>query len=139
MHGISPNIWVLKAGQACGLLPARPALCLHRPEAAGPRLQAANVQDIVGNAHDVDQVVHAVDFAGALIDDLDQSLDVLNQKLKHMRTDITAIEARNNSLQVRQRLHRVQLSCPSPAAVPCQRCVHAERLSEGDAAPATTR
>ena len=59
------------------------------------------MQDIVGNARDVDQVVHAVDSAGALIDDLDQSLDVLNQKLKHMRTDITAIEARNNSLQVR--------------------------------------
>ena len=58
------------------------------------------MQDIIGNAQDVDQVVHAVDFAGALIDDLDQSLDVLNQKLKHMRTDITAIEARNNSLQV---------------------------------------
>ena len=71
------------------------------PAASWGVLQAANVQDIVGNARDVDQVVHAVDSAGALIDDLDQSLDVLNQKLKHMRTDITAIEARNNSLQVR--------------------------------------
>ena len=82
-------------------------------------MQAANVQDIIGNAQDVDQVVHAVDFAGALIDDLDQSLDVLGQKLKHMRTDITAIEARNNSLQVWQPCS--SLNIPGQIAWPIKR------------------
>ena len=63
-------------------------------------MQAANVQQIVGNTDDVEHVMTAVDGASLLIDDLDNSLGILDLKLKHMRADITAIEARNNSLQV---------------------------------------
>ena len=61
------------------------------------------MQQIVGNTDDVGHVMTAVDGASLLIDDLDNSLGILDLKLKHMRADITAIEARNNSLQVRPR------------------------------------
>lgn len=48
----------------------------------------------------------SVEGASVLIDDVDTSLGILDLKLKHMRADITAIEARNNSLQVRQACHQ---------------------------------
>ena len=58
------------------------------------------MQEIVGNAEEVQRVITAVEGASLLIDDVDNSLGLLDLKLKHMRADITAIESRNNSLQV---------------------------------------
>ena len=65
-------------------------------------VQAANVQEIAGNGEEVQRVMASVEGASVLIDDVDTSLGILDLKLKHMRADITAIEARNNSLQVRE-------------------------------------
>ena len=59
-------------------------------------LQAANVHAILESGPLVQKVQVRLDDSISLIDDLDETLAIFDLKLRHMREDITAIEARNN-------------------------------------------
>jgi len=48
-------------------------------------------------------VAASVTHAEGLLEDLEESLAILDVKLRHMREDIAAIEARNNSLELQTR------------------------------------
>ncbi|KAK9820749.1 hypothetical protein WJX74_010160 [Apatococcus lobatus] len=66
-------------------------------------LEAANVHAILESGPVVAGVVDRLDGAISLIDDLDENLNIFDVKLRHMREDIAAIEARNNSLELQAR------------------------------------
>ena len=59
-------------------------------------LQAANVHAILESGPLVQKVQVRLNDSIGLIDDLDENLAIFDLKLRHMREDITAIEARNN-------------------------------------------
>ena len=59
-------------------------------------LQAANVHAILESGPLVQKVQVRLNDSIGLIDDLDETLAIFDLKLRHMREDITAIEARNN-------------------------------------------
>ncbi|WIA41754.1 hypothetical protein OEZ86_009092 [Tetradesmus obliquus] len=72
-------------------------------------LEAANVAALLGCGPAVEGVLGQLRHTQAVLDDLDQSLQVFDFKLRHMRDDIEAIEASNNSLE-RQARHNTALS-----------------------------
>ena len=64
-------------------------------------LDASNVQAILTSVGDVDKVICKVNDTLEYVDDIEEWLNVFNTKLQHMRVDISAIEERNNALQIR--------------------------------------
>ncbi len=66
-------------------------------------LEDANVHAMLENSRAVDGIMGKLRSASHLLDDLDQSLLVFDMKLRHMKDDIAAIEARNNTLEMEAR------------------------------------
>ena len=66
-------------------------------------LQAANVHAILESGPAVAGVAERLHHATSLLDDFEQNLTIFDIKLRHMREDIAAIEARNNSLELQAR------------------------------------
>lgn len=48
-------------------------------------------------------VAERLNHAAGLLDDFEQNLSIFDIQLRHMREDIAAIEARNNSLELQAR------------------------------------
>eukprot|EP00879_Flechtneria_rotunda_P017444 GHRR01018282.1.p1 GENE.GHRR01018282.1~~GHRR01018282.1.p1 ORF type:complete len:957 (+),score=419.42 GHRR01018282.1:262-3132(+) len=71
-------------------------------------LEAANVYAILASGPLVEGVLGQLRHTQAILEDLDESLKVFDFKLRHMRDDIAAIEASNNSLE-RQARHNTAL------------------------------
>eukprot|EP00878_Enallax_costatus_P030332 GHUV01033017.1.p1 GENE.GHUV01033017.1~~GHUV01033017.1.p1 ORF type:complete len:642 (+),score=204.08 GHUV01033017.1:261-2186(+) len=71
-------------------------------------LEAANVYAILESGPLVEGVIGQLRHTQTVLDDLDESLKVFDFKLRHMRDDIAAIEASNNSLE-RQARHNKEL------------------------------
>jgi len=69
-------------------------------------LEVANVHEILQASEATDGLLRNVDGAVAQLDDLDAWLETFHVKLKHMRTDVAAIEARNNELQTQANNNR---------------------------------
>ena len=90
--------------------------------------QAANVHAILESGPAVAGVAERLHHATSLLDDFEQNLTIFDIKLRHMREDIAAIEARNNSLELQARnntkllsklesAHRILIfACHFPAA-----------------------
>lgn len=66
-------------------------------------LEDANVHAMLENGRVVDSIMNKLRSASNLLDDLDQNLLVFDMKLRHMKDDIAAIEARNNTLEMEAR------------------------------------
>jgi hypothetical protein len=90
--------------------------------------QAANVHGILSSAASVAAVEGNLYEADELVEDLEEALAILDVKLRHMRTDITVIEERNNILEHEahnisklltslDRAHRTSL-CSDPCMLP---------------------
>lgn len=73
-------------------------------------------------------VAERLNNAAGLLDDFEQNLTIFDIKLRHMREDIAAIEARNNSLELQARNNgkllaklqstpRIQHSFQAPSAL----------------------
>eukprot|EP00775_Hariotina_reticulata_P013630 gene13630-13756_t len=71
-------------------------------------LEAANVYALLESGALVEGVVGQLRHTQGMLEDLDESLKVFDFKLRHMRDDIAAIEASNNSLE-RQARHNTAL------------------------------
>lgn len=65
--------------------------------------QAANVHAILESGSAAAGVAERLKHAAGLLDDLEQNLSIFDIKLRHMREDIAAIEAHNNSLELQAR------------------------------------
>ena len=72
--------------------------------------QAANVHAILESGPAVTGVAERLHHATSLLDDFEQNLTIFDIKLRHMREDIAAIEARNNSLELQARNNTKLLS-----------------------------
>lgn len=72
---------------------------LFKPNA----LQAANVHAILESGVAVEGVSERLNYAAGLLEDFEENLSIFDVKLRHMREDIAAIEARNNSLELQAR------------------------------------
>jgi hypothetical protein len=72
-----------------------------RREAAA--LEAANVHALLEADADLASLMSLLGSAQLQLDDLSMWLDVFNVKLTHMRSDIAAIESRNNRLERQSR------------------------------------
>ena len=68
-----------------------------------PHQQAANVHAILESGPAAAGVAERLNHAVGLLDDFEQNLTIFDIKLRHMREDIAAIEARNNSLELQAR------------------------------------
>ncbi|GBF98439.1 hypothetical protein Rsub_11084 [Raphidocelis subcapitata] len=86
------------------------ALGLGEPEEFAARLQdehaaleAANVYGLLESGPLVEGVLTQLRRTQGVLDDLHESLKVFDLKLRHMRDDIAAIEASNNSLERQSR------------------------------------
>lgn len=75
----------------------------HAPRSLPWHVQAANVHAILESGSAAAQVAERLDRATDLLDDFEQNLSIFDIKLRHMREDIAAIEARNNSLELQAR------------------------------------
>ncbi|KAI8476055.1 MAG: exocyst complex component Sec3-domain-containing protein [Monoraphidium minutum] len=85
--------------------PEQFAACLQDEHAA---LEAANVYGLLESGPLVEGVLGQLRRTQGILDDLDESLKVFDFKLRHMRDDIAAIEASNNTLE-RQNRHNAAL------------------------------
>ncbi|KAG2486737.1 hypothetical protein HYH03_014663 [Edaphochlamys debaryana] len=66
-------------------------------------LEAANVHTIMMTVPAADAVVAQIKKTQSMLEDLDENLMVFDTKLRHMREDIAAIEASNNTLELHSR------------------------------------
>ncbi len=82
--------------------------------------QAANVHAILESGPAVAGVAERLHHATSLLDDFEQNLTIFDIKLRHMREDIAAIEARNNSLELQARNNTKLLSKLESAYVSLQ-------------------
>eukprot|EP00208_Stichococcus_sp_RCC1054_P005039 CAMPEP_0206147450 /NCGR_PEP_ID=MMETSP1473-20131121/33473_1 /ASSEMBLY_ACC=CAM_ASM_001109 /TAXON_ID=1461547 /ORGANISM="Stichococcus sp, Strain RCC1054" /LENGTH=516 /DNA_ID=CAMNT_0053544377 /DNA_START=270 /DNA_END=1816 /DNA_ORIENTATION=- len=66
-------------------------------------LEDANAVGILASTAGVTEIIGNIGYAEGLVEDMEESLHILDVKLRHMRKDIAAIEARNNSLELQTR------------------------------------
>lgn len=81
-------------------------------------IEGANVHAILESKQAIASVLRSIDAAATRLDETDSWLEALNAHMTAMRADITAIEERNNELEMTARAHtRLLASCEHLVAV----------------------